>query len=328
MTKRHIKTVITALFASVFFSIFGLFSVNSVHAENEFPIHLMVSPASQTLGTLEPGQTYSGEFTVKNIGTEEFDYKVYPTPYTVQDEEYSPEYSSSTSYNYITEWFSFSKESGHLAPQEEEKISYTVKVPKNATGGAQNAAIMVETEKGIDKSKTVSASSRVGIILYSKVAGDINDCGKIDEKKVPGFLLNPPIEGSGLVENCGNTNLNVRYTFTVTPIFSKEPAYTNEDSPTLLATLPGTKRHTTVKWESSPKIGIYKVNLKIDYAGKTEEIKDKVVIICPLWVIILVIVFIAALIFWLVSRAKERRGRHNRHTGLDIDRRHISKGSK
>ena len=304
MTKRHFKTIFAAVAATLMLCLSG---AAPVFAE-EYPIHLMVSPASQTLGKLEPGKSYEGKFSVRNVGTEEFDYKVYATPYTVQDEEYNPEYTTTNNYTYIAEWFTFSKTTGHLDPRGEEEISYTVKVPANAAGGAQNAAIMVETEDSVDPSKTVSATSRVGIITYSQIDGVTNPCGKIIEKKVPSLLLNPPISASALVENCGNIDLNVKYVFTVTPLFSSEPVYTNEDSPKVLATLPETRRYTNLEWENSPSIGIYKTKLSVTYNGKTEDI-EKIVLICPLWVIILVIVFIGAVVFWLVSRNKERKAK-------------------
>lgn len=305
MTTRHVKTMFAGLAAAFFLSITGLFGSTPVNAEN-FKTHLLVSPASQSLGKLEPGKIYRGEFLVKNIGTENFKYKVSVAPYYEDNEEGNPTYTTTNNYTYLSEWITFDTDAGSLAPQEEKKVHYTVKVPAGTAGGAQNAAIMVESDESVDESKMVSASARIAMILFSQVNGETNACGKIVDKSIPGLLLNPPIMASGRVENCGNIDLNVKYVMNIYPLFSDEEIYSNADNPKVLATLPETRRYTALEWEGTPSFGIFKVRLDITYNGKTETI-EKIVLICPLWLIVLVIVFIGALIFWLVSRNRERK---------------------
>ena len=305
MTIGHYKTVFAGLAASLFLSISGLLGSTPVHAEN-FKTHLLVSPASQTLGKLEPGKSYSGEFLVKNIGSEKFNYKISIAPYYEENEEGTPTYTTTNNYTYLSEWVTFDQVSGTLNPQQEQKVHYTVKVPLGTAGGAQNAAIMVESDESVDETKMVSASARIAMILFSQVNGDTNACGKIVDKNIPGLLLNPPIVASGRVENCGNIDLNVKYVLNIYPLFSNDEIYSNADNPTILATLPETRRYTALEWENTPSIGIFKARLDITYNGKTETI-EKIVVICPLWLIVLIIVFIGALIFWLVSRNRERK---------------------
>ena len=159
MTKRHFKNIVACLAASLMLSISGIFGVAPASAADEFPVYLLISPASQSLGALEPGNSYSGEFMVKNIGTEDFNYKVKVTPYYVKDEDYTSDFNVSNNYTYISEWFEFSKTEGHLNPEESETVKYTVKVPTGVSGGAQNAAIVVSTDGSVDTTKTVSAVS-------------------------------------------------------------------------------------------------------------------------------------------------------------------------
>jgi hypothetical protein len=209
-------------------------------------------------------------------------------------------------YTHISEWFSFDRTSGSLDVQEQETVKYVVNVPEDVPGGSQNAAIMVETDNSVDESKTVSSSTRIAMIIYSTVNGETNACGKIIDKSVPAFLFHPPISAAGRVENCGNTDLTVTYTFHVYPIFSNEEIYSNEDKPVKLVTIPKTRRYTNLEWEGTPSFGIFKVKLDVNYAGKTETI-EKIVIVCPLWLVVLIIVFIGAVVFWLVSRNRERK---------------------
>lgn len=312
MTRGHFKAVIGGVIASIL-SITGVFCANPAYAETrEKPYYLWISPAKQDIGNLDPGSTYSGKFIVQNSGTEAFHYKVYAAPYYVEDADdglkYDASFSISNKYTYISEWFTFSKETGYLESDEKEEIEYTVKVPSDVAGGAQNAAIMVETEDTINEGENVQATVRVGSIVYSTVNGDTNYCGKIVEKNIPTLLINPPVIASGRVENCGNVDLNVRYVLTVSSIFSDDPLYTNEENPEIYATLPETKRYTSVSWDGTPSFGIFNVKLDITYNDETETI-EKMVIVCPLWVIILIILFIGAVIFWLVSRNRERKAK-------------------
>jgi hypothetical protein len=302
VTIGHLKSVFEALVTSLVLSISGIISASPVFAdETALPVYLLVSPASQTLGNLKQGKTYKGEFIVKNIGTETFDYSVYASPYYVDGDDYTPNYRTTNNYTYLSEWFTFSKTSGKLKPQQQETITYTVKVPEGVAGGAQNAAVMVQSDNIANADSTIGASSRVAMIVFSQVEGEANACGKIVDKTIPSLLLNPPITASGRVENCGNIDLNVKYVLEVTPLFSDEPIYTNEEEPMVLATLPETRRFTRIEWPNTPSIGIYKVRFQVTYNEKTEEI-SKIVIVCPLWVIVLVLVFIGALIFWFVSK--------------------------
>lgn len=311
MAKSHFKTVFGSSIIALALSLSGIFGVTPVNAA-EKPIYLWVSPASQDIGNLEPGSTYNGKFTVQNSGTESFHYKVYASPYYVETKEdtsdYSPTYSVSNKYTYISEWFTFSKTTGYLESGKNEEIEFTVKVPNDVAGGAQNAAIMVETEDSADGESTVQATVRVGSIVYSTVNGDTNYCGKIVDKNIPTLLINPPIVASGRVENCGNVDLNVRYVMTVTPLFSSDPVYTNEEDPAVYATLPETRRYSSLQWDGTPAFGIFNVKLDVTYNNETETI-EKLVIVCPLWLIILIIVFIGAVVFWLVSRNRERKAK-------------------
>ena len=277
-------------------------------AEGEHPIYLWVSPTSQNLGNMEPGNSYEGEFIVQNSGTEEFTYKVYSAPYYVTDENYNPSYNVENNYTHISEWFNFEKTTGHLKPNENEKIKFSVKVPADAPGGGQNAAIMVETEDSADGVSTVQATVRIGSIVYSNVNGETRKCGEIVEKNIPSLLLNPPISASALVKNCGNVDLDVKYVMSVFPLFSDEEIYTTAEDPKVLTTLPETRRYTKIEWDNAPQIGFYKVVLEVTYNDKTETI-EKIILICPLWVIVLVIIFIGAAVFWLVSRNRERKAK-------------------
>ena len=283
--------------------------VRPVHADNgteRLANHMQVSPASQQLGTLKPGEIKQGSFRVQNIGTNAFDFKIYAAPYSVSNESYDPTFDASSDYTKISNWFTFNTTSGHLDPNSEATIEYTVKVPQNAPGGGQYASIMVENASSENSSNTIREVTRIGMLIYSHIDGKINHCTKILENSLPFILFNPPISGTSRVENCGNTDEDVKYVLRVFPFFSKEEVYTNEENPTYRTTLPNTKRLSKETWEKSPGIGIFWVEQDITF-GSAHNTSRKLVILCPIWLIVLLVLFILSVIFWLVSKKYENK---------------------
>jgi hypothetical protein len=307
MTKGHLRRVLAAFLVSVLS--FGAIIINSSAAsaaEDRPDIYLQVSPPTVQLGELKPGTTKTGEFLVQNIGAKEFDFKVYTAPYQVEGQDYNPVYTTDNVYTQISKWITFDIEEGHLEPNDEQKVHYTINVPDNAPDGGEYASIMVETDSGNADNATIRTVSRVGIILYSHVGGVTNACGKILEKDAPSFLTQPPIFATSLVENCGNVDLTASYTIQVYPLFSNDEIYSTEETPDERVTLPGTKRFNKISWDNAPAFGIYRVKQTIRFADKT-EILEKYVVICPIWLIIIFILFIGSIIFWLVMRHRSRK---------------------
>lgn len=305
MTKKH--NILMEIFACALFSICAiLLSSNQTFAVERQKTFLQVSPSKQQLGGLEPGEVREGSFKVQNIGTGAFDFKVYASSYEVKGENYDPVFDGSKDGLKIANWFTFSQDTGHLESDTEVTINYTIRVPQNAPGGGQYGAIMVETVKENDDKSNIQAISRVGMVIYSHINGEINRCTRILENKLPSFLFNPPIFGESRVENCGNVDAELSVSLKVYPFFSNEEIYTNEEKPTVLNTLPATKRYHKELWTNSPAIGIFNVEQIIKYGSETKA-ERKLVIVCPVWLIVLIVLFILSVIFWLVARNRERK---------------------
>ena len=301
MTKKH--NILMEILACALFSICTLLlSSNQTFAVERQKTFLQVSPSKQQLGGLEPGEVREGSFKVQNIGAGAFDFKVYASSYEVKGEIFD----GSKDGLKIANWFTFSQDTGHLESDTEVTINYTIRVPQNAPGGGQYGAIMVETVKENDDKSNIQAISRVGMVIYSHINGEINRCTRILENKLPSFLFNPPIFGETRVENCGNVDAELSVSLKVFPFFSNEEIYTNEEKPTTLNTLPATKRYHKELWTNSPAIGIFNVEQIIKYGSETKT-ERKLVIVCPVWLIVLIVLFILSIIFWLVARNRERK---------------------
>jgi len=153
MTKR--QNIFMEIFSILFFSIsLLLVSSNQTFAAERQKTFLQVSPSTQQLGGLQPGETREGSFKVQNVGSGAFDFKVYASSYEVKSENYDPIFDGEKDGSKIASWFTFSQTTGHLESDTEVTIHYKIKVPANAPGGGQYGAIMVETEK--DKIRKVA----------------------------------------------------------------------------------------------------------------------------------------------------------------------------
>ena len=229
----------------------------------------------------------------------------------MKSENYDPIFDGEKDGSKIASWFTFSQTTGHLESDTEVTIHYKIKVPANAPGGGQYGAIMVETEKDKNDKGNIQAVSRVGMLIYSHINDEINHCSKVIEDKLPTFLFNPPIFGETRVENCGNIDAELKVYIKVFPFFSKEEVYSNEEKPTSMNTLPGTKRYHKEIWTNSPSIGIFNVEQVVQY-GSEVKTERKLVIVCPIWLIVLIVLFIISVIFWLVARSRENKAKSHR----------------
>ena len=90
------------------------------------------------------------------------------------------------------------------------------------------------------------------------------------------------------------------------PLFSGEEICTNEESPESSVVMPDTERYHLQSCEL-PSIGIFRAKQTVKIFGET-SITEKTVIICPLWLLFVIVAVLVALIFWVVFslRGKKR----------------------
>ena len=293
-------------------------------AAEQAPIHLQVSPVKQKI-SLTPGSTYSGTFKVQNVGTQPFDYSVSATPYSVTNENYDPNYTSVTTYSQMAEWITFDKktESGTLQP------GTTVDVVYHAPAGGQYAALMAQTESGNAANATVAVVHRVGMILYAAVPGETRSGGEIVKNTVNSFYFNPPLTVTSLVKNTGNIEQTAKYHVKIYPLFSNEAIFNTDDAEEGAYNrdvVPETSRFNSITWEQAPTIGLFSVEQTIEFAGETSTV-HKLVLICPLWLLFIIFALIFFIIFWLISRHRDRKRAATRRAATSSEKEKSDKES-
>ena len=112
-----------------------------------------------------------------------------------------------------------------------------------------------------------------------------------------------------MVNNEGNTHVTVSYSLQVFPLFSDEEVYTTEEAPGENYVLPGSSRIITQTWEGTPPVGIFKVRQTVYYDSTDSEpsVTEKLVIVCPIWLMLLIVFGVVALIVWIIIRIRMRK---------------------
>lgn len=287
---------------------------------------ISVSPMKQVV-TLTPGEEYTGKvkvFVERSSAQEKQFYEASIAPLSVNDTDnnYTGVFSKLSENNEIVHWTTLSNEentvgygdtlTGSILRDDSIELHFTVNVPEETRGGGQYFAVMVKQVKDPnDKSEgnaTIEETLGIASMVYVEVSGDLKIAGEIKDNNIPGFLLNPPIMASFVAKNEGNTHSEVKYSLQVYPIFSNEEIYTTEDDPNSDYVLPGTTRYVEQKWNEAPLVGIFRVKQTVYYDSldSTPSITERTVIICPVWLLFIIFFVIAALIIWLVMRARAR----------------------
>ena len=265
-----------------------------------------VSPPTERI-TLTPGETFYGTVTIVNPSTSEsnFDYTVSVEPFYV-NENNETIYDYSGSRTMMADWIHLDHETGVIEPNSDRSVKFVINVPEDAPAGGQYAAIMVSSNADTEASEGVNivASYRFAHLIYADVAGESVHDGAITGANVPSFLFSGRIKGSATVENKGNTHAEVSHTLQIFPLFSNEEIYTNEEDPKTSLIMPGVKRSSSVSWEETPAIGVFHVVYNVEFEGAKSTV-DKHVIVCPIWLLFLILIGIFLIIFRILNVKKK-----------------------
>ena len=281
-------------------------TTNGVYAEGQ---GISMSPPNQKI-ILNAGETYNGSFIISNSQNNSgaFKYKVSVKPFFV-DEDYNIYYEKTEGINQIVDWTTLDTTEGILPLGESQRIGFSINVPENAPAGGQYLAIdvssvndpKVESESDNSIGTFINQNISMAHIVYAEIAGTTVRTGEILDASVPSFLFSGNITAESTIKNTGNTHGVAKYTLQIFPLFSDEEVYTNEEDPQTAVILPNRTLISTTTWENTPSIGIFNVIYTVEFEGITTQV-SKMVIICPIWLLFLIIFIIAAIIIWLVMR--------------------------
>ena len=275
-------------------------------------IVLQVSPAEQEID-LVPSQTYTGSFTVENVGREAFTFTLSAHPYQVSGPDYTPVFTTETAYTTLSTWLSFDQNNLELAPGASAEVTYHVNVPADVPGGGQYAAIIVET-RDADDTAAMRIVSQIAVLLYAHVSGEQRLAGSLLDQQLPNVLLGSAFTSVATVENTGNLDFDLIHTLTVTDFFTGRTVV-NQSTANPDGTyagfaeqvvLPATTRTSTLTWSGAPALGLFRAHQTLSFLDQTYDL-EQVVFLCPVWLVGLLAVFVLLLIVWLILRFRRHR---------------------
>ena len=303
-----VKFKFFGLLAVAFALLLGSQTVLPAHANDEekAAYSQLINPAKNYL-ELNPGDVRTDSFDIYNTGLNPFSIHVYAMSFQTQGDDYQfLDYNSENIYSQIRNWITFEQEYYDIAPGDFVRVNYTVTVPDDVPAGGQYSAIMSELIR--DDDSAINTINRVSMILYATVNGEthLDGYGKILENSINTFFTEPPIFVSSLVKNEGNVHATATYILNIYPLFSNDPAYTNENSPFESTVLPETSRLNTITWKGAPALGIFRAVSTISFMGETST-TEKIIFICPIWLICVAILAIIGLIARAIARKRSNK---------------------
>ncbi len=307
----HFPKSIKLIFAGLFVALaIVLVPAASAFADDKAgTVGVTVSPMYQKK-VLAPGYTEVGTFTVSNpaqsAGPVSFSVEIRPFSY---DSEKGEVFAEKENYSEIVDWITLETTEGTLEPNEHREISFTIDVPEDTTAGGQYAAIIVKSLNS--QVGPINESFELAHLIYAEVSGEAIRKGNVDSAEVPGFLLSGDIYGGATITNEGNVHSYATQVLKVLPLFGNEEYFTNEEDPQSNLIMPDATRYTSVKWDGTPSMGIFRVKYAIEFEGVTSEV-EKVVIVCPLWLLITIVVAIALLFVRIFFNKKDKEHQSRR----------------
>ena len=270
-----------------------------------------VMPMSQQM-SLQAGKTYRGSITVSNPAesTDDFYYAASVSPYNVINNEYEADLSTKSDYSMITDWITIEEPTGHVRPNNTKQLNFLITVPENAPAGGQYAAINVRSNapKGADGGAILQDVYEFASIIYADIAGETVHAGEVTENHIPGFATALPVSVSALITNTGNVHENAYITIKVKNIITGDTVYPTDDQTGEFAEIimPETTRLISRELTGLSQLGLYEVTHDIEYLGETHY-NTGVLMVCPLWFLILVVVTLGTIIGTVAARIVRRR---------------------
>ncbi len=311
MKKTLIKKChyILTLGVLLFGSLFTGYLVQPVSAIDNTATSFMMSPMYEKI-SLNPGENYSSSFTITtpSQATSDFHYKVSVQSY-YRDENNSAIFEDVDGRGQMKDWIKLnSPDTGVLKPNGYAVINFTIKVPKTAPAGGQYAVITVgsaTSEVPDNQGVNIQESVAIGYTIYAEITGTTIKQGEIIDANVPSFLFSGKISGTSAIKNTGNVHSDATYKLQVFPLFSDEEVYTNEEKPDTRLVLPNRTVYNETTWDETPWFGIFNVVYTVEFEGVESQV-SKMVIVCPLWLLSIIVLAIIALIIWGVMTFKKR----------------------
>ncbi len=276
MKRRYLSTAAIVLVATI--GIAGVFAPHPARAvENDSRAEsITLSPVSRDY-KVDAGKEINDELTIINDGKVAYDFIIYSRPYSVQSEQYDPDFTKVRPNTDVYQWVRLPQTKYHLDAGKTIKVPYTVVVPATAAPGGHYGVIFAETQPTVEESgTTVVRKKRVGAIVYANVNGPTINKGEFLDTTIPFWQVQPPMGAELRVQNLGNSDFKNTIRYRVKDMFGN----VKYDSVKSYPVLPQTTRKVQLAWIDSPWFGLFNVEISQRFLDK-EKTSSGYVLMMP-----------------------------------------------
>lgn len=271
-------------------------ATTQMQATNE---SITLSPVSQHY-KLDAGQSVSDELTIINDGDVGYTFSLYASPYSVNDENYEPDFSSERKNTDVDNWVEFDKDSYYIQAGQTLKVGYTITVPKNASPGGHYGVLFAETEATkLTGGTGVERKKRVGAIIYATVNGTYESGGKLVNLTVPALQFGPPLFSELTVQNTGNSDFATVMSFVVRDAFGAKKYESSKD----YQILPDSSRKIRAEWPQAAEFGLYKVTASAQFLDQ-DAAKTSYVLVAPVWIYLIGVIGLLAVVIYFIQKRR------------------------
>jgi len=236
--------------------------------------NVTVSPTQLSLEA-PPGQTITGCVTVINDGATAYDFKAYAAPYRVSGEGYDQSFELLPGRPDVAKWISAGAGTYHATPHQNVAVPYALKIPAGTKGGGYYAVLFYETIPQLTGGSGVESKTRIGVVAYIKVTGDVVEKGQVASFAASGVQYQAPITATLRLANSGNVHYPADIHFVASDMFGRPKATIH----VAREVLPDTIRRFDMRWEGAPALGLFRLGGTVDLLGHTESLPVRYVLI-------------------------------------------------
>lgn len=121
---------------------------------------------------VQPGSLNTGSFQLLNQGKTGYTFTIYPEPYRVDGEDYTPDFTLLPGTTKVSDWFQFSVLNGYIAPGQAINVDYTIVVPRGIAPGGYYAVAFAQTQPQVaPATSNIVINERVGEIFICRSPG-------------------------------------------------------------------------------------------------------------------------------------------------------------
>ncbi|MCL2094565.1 hypothetical protein FWH13_00355 [Candidatus Saccharibacteria bacterium] len=265
--------------------------------------YIGLSPLRERLD-LSVGGTSTGTFTVYNGSDHTQHYRIEINPFSIVDGGTTNNWTDQTPRNQIVRWTTLSEDDFTIESGGQKEITFTIQVPQDAPGGSQHASFFIYSvpERG-EGSTGINETGGIRFILQGSIRdGRSREEGHLISQHFPRWQGSGSLTARAHVDNTGNLDFTATQSLEVknlmgNTIWNSVPA--NQD------VLAESERVMTHSWPETA-FGIYRVSYNVHFLGE-DHIRSHLVFLFPVWVIVLVILFLVAIILTIVHAVIKRR---------------------